>query len=670
MLAICAPPPVGFIWHYPFVDGGNEALGAVGADTMVARAPWGAIEPEPGRFELGCLEQQLQVAERAGFRLVLLLECNPFCSPQWLRQEVHSAGECTADADGSDRDHMPRAESPTFLTRQAEFLERVIRFVRERDTRRAITHYQAGVEWWFPHSFRYAEADIARFRKWLAVRHGGLEGINGRWRSSFASLDQVPAPRVTVLDLWRRGREGLAPVGLADPAQRGAIDLAAATADFDSYWQERAAETVEAHAARVRSLDPTRPIVSFLTLTFAYGAEWDYTQWSAMAPDVVARHARSTDVFGMQLPVAFGDAYRVTFGLDLVRKYGRPMWALDLVDFPAGVAGSQRAMAQASLSAVQHGASGLFYCCWTGAKDYDFWPTWPTDGIGDLVRTTERALVSARGMLVRPTMALIHTHVPASPDDAAGWRNDPGSFMGWYRLLEELHETPDVVTLGELESGSADLGRYRWALVPDCAVLPVAALRRLAEYARSGGCVVWSGRVPETDEAGRRLPADAVGWLQRVPHVDDLGRAYMGRMVRDSHAGDTPPMFPMPAADSEPPRLARECARIALSRLRPHGQPAPPFRLNPALPQVTAVPFEQRGWAGLFLVNRGNGPVGGLRVTVGGPAPRRCTAEVDGVLSACAPRRMGRDAFEVFLPGFELSCVVRWLPASGGGGGS
>ena len=103
--------------------------------------------------------------------------------------------------------------------------------------------------------------------------------------------------------------------------------------------------------------------VSYLTYSFAFPAEWDYTQQVAIAPDEVARRGRDIDVFGMQLCSADGDPYRATCCLDVVRKYGKPMWVVDLVDFTSGVHIGLPAMEKAT-QVIAHGAEGIVYCGW------------------------------------------------------------------------------------------------------------------------------------------------------------------------------------------------------------------------------------------------------------------------------------------------------------------
>ena len=95
-----------------------------------------------------------------------------------------------------------------------------------------------------------------------------------------------------------------------------------------------------------------------------------------------------------------------------------------------------------------------------------------------------------QGMQVHAEVALVQPILPASPADDKLFKNDYRSFVGWYKVLERLHQTVDVVTLREIDVGQVPLNQYAWILVPDCAYLTEAAWQRLADYVKAGGRLV------------------------------------------------------------------------------------------------------------------------------------------------------------------------------------
>ena len=236
------------------------------------------------------------------------------------------------------------------------------------------------------------------------------------------------------------------------PQTRGYRNVDAAVYDWAVFWNETAADYINRMSRLVKSCDPTRKTVTYLTYSFAYPAEWDYSQYYAIAPDEVAMRGRDIDVFGLQVCSADGDPYRVTACLDLVRKYGKPVWAVDLVDFTSGVQIGYPALDRVTQSAIQHGARGIIYCAWhiPSVLDYSFHPRMAPADIRQMLTDARAAAAIMEGLTVCPRAALVQPILPASPNDLEGFKNDFRSFIGWYKLLEGVRETFDVVTLREI----------------------------------------------------------------------------------------------------------------------------------------------------------------------------------------------------------------------------
>ncbi|MBM3496296.1 MAG: hypothetical protein FJX72_18535, partial [Armatimonadetes bacterium] len=557
-----APPRVGFIWHFPFVDVGTAQVAGSGATSMIARVPWVVAQPGPDRWDMGSLDRQISEAERGGFSLVLLLECNPFCAPKWLRDQVAAAGESVRDASGVAGD-VPSSASEVFARAQRRFVETVIAAVRTRDRHPVITHYQVGVEWWFPYEQRHAPAHIAAFRAWLARRYRTVSGVNRAWGSAFASFAEVTAPRTHVTGrMWEKGRSGLIPV-LSQDAPDAPTGGPGASHDWAMFWHETAAGYINSLAAMARRLDPSRPTMSFLTMSFAQGAEWDYVDWSAIRLDEVCARARDITEIGMQLPAARGDAFRIAVGLDIARKYRKPMSVLDLLDFTDGVKAGRAVHDRATHTAIQHGASSLYYCCWNGAKDFSFHPDWPEDELRAMLTDARRTLDLVEGMTVVADGAIVLPIMPGVPGTEDARSRSATSFMGWYKLLERLHRTVDVITLWEIERG-LDLSRYRWVVLPDCEIALKGAASRLNGFARSRRLIL-GGTAPSRDEHGKAI---AHTWPGAV-RTRDFGGEYAGKLTRDAAAGDTPPMVMWRAETPEHGALLAEVRDALGSRMSP-----------------------------------------------------------------------------------------------------
>lgn len=425
-------------------------------------------------------------------------------------------------------------------------------------------------------------------------------------------------------------------------SERTFRNVDAASHDWWTFWYESGAEYINDLARMVKRLDPSRQTATYLTYSFAFPAEWDYSQSVAISPDVVAMRGKDVDVIGMQICSADGDPYRVIACLDVVRKYGMPMWAVDLLDFTSGVAVGYPAMDKVTQSAVQHGADGIFYYCWNGTPDYNFYPDMPMEDLNRMLSGARTTIRLVEGMQIRPRGALVEPILPASPSDPHGFKNDYRSFIGWYKILQAMHWTFDIVTLTEIAEGAANLSEYEWILVPDCAYLSDTARSRLERYA-SGGLLITSGR------SGVRCPN----------HLPDYGRAYAGNLIRDTHAGNTPPLF-LWRNDTPATRKTFGLAKAQLSKLLEASGIRNDVEISPDSPEITCAVFAQGNRRAIFLVNMGRLPASEVTLRIPGAAPE-VDVYVDAKRTDCSVR--SGDKVEVALPAFRTSAIVRYQVA-------
>lgn len=346
----------------------------------------------------------------------------------------------------------------------------------------------------------------------------------------------------------------------------------------------------------IKAADSTRPVITYTTMSFANPFEWDYVQQMAVEVDKVATQPHH-DVIGMQLASAAGDADSVAAAFDLVRKTGKPMWAVDLLDFSLGVAGGEELLTRTSLAAVQHGASGILYYCWYGTPVYNY-----TDlGIPALRQMAEAVTAAAgavEGMQAEVSVALVMPRMPLYPflfEPPNDWRD----FMGWYKLLRRMGVGVDVYTLAELPG--LETKRYRAVIVPDCAYLPRAAAESLARCAKTGTMLVASGRFAKRDEAGEALPASL--WPRPTYAFSEaVGAKLLGQCWRHPSPTDTPPRLTTRAGS---PDWTSETVREVVGTLSALGvrgikDPAEPFFVtvfrNGGKRRALVVP--EAGWKG------------------------------------------------------------------------
>ncbi|MHB0998938.1 MAG: beta-galactosidase [Armatimonadota bacterium] len=439
-----------------------------------------------------------------------------------------------------------------------------------------------------------------------------------------------------------------------DYIKPGYANKNAAEYDWTEFWYESVAKYADKLAGKFKKLDPTRPTVNYLTFAFAYMAEWDYSQWVAVAPDEFAIQGKNTDMFGLQVCSAEKDPYRVTASLDMMRKYNKPMWAVDLVDFTSGVHIGRKAMERVTHSAIQHGASGIVYCCWhlPFAMDYSFYPNWNDADRKQIMTTTKQATSLVNGMKPSASGAIIMPILPVSSADVAGQKNDFRSFMGWYKILERMNRTVDVVTLRELDKGAVDLTKYSWVIVPDCAYLSRKSLSALEKYGQTGKLIT-SGRFGEYDEIGMSFEGE------RKASITDYGTGYTGEIRRDTYEGNTPPLF-IWRDDSPRTELAYRQASSALNSIFNKSNIKPQFSLNRDGSDARCVMLTGSKKNAYYLINQKDTPVAQntLKLSIS-KIIKSLNVEIyaDGKLIK-SKANIKNGMAEIILPSFEISCVV------------
>jgi len=323
-------------------------------------------------------------------------------------------------------------------------------------------------------------------------------------------------------------------------------------------------------AKRIRAGDPDREISSYVGFVFAQKAQWDHAMVNQRL-DISLMNTPDIDVNGIQMCIAGNDFTWATHVVDMARKYGKPVRATDLIDFPYGLYSGFEPIYRGTMACVQHGLSQVFWYGWKGVPDYSFLQRMTTVDRDRLVLDTRQAIAATKEYRPVIRAAQLMPLMSYSVADEGGYKGDMLDHGGFYDLVLDAGIMVDVWTPYEIEKREENpLLAYEVLFLSDCPVLPREVHSRLTRFVEEGGTILGSGRLPEMDLRGEPFETSLAS-SNRV-HVlgDRMGRQYWGRLRREQVYGNTPPVLveaPDLSRVPEHRRILRERVRNALARL-------------------------------------------------------------------------------------------------------
>jgi beta-galactosidase len=447
---------------------------------------WALLEPKEGSFEMGWLDDVLDLLHRNDISIDLATAtASP---PPWLSHRYPETLPMTQDGrrlwPGGRQAWCP--SSPVFREKALALVEQM---AGRYGGHPGLVLWHVSNELGCHNAHCYCDVSAVAFRRWLQQRYGDLDTLNEAWGTAFWSQrygdwEEVLPPRV-------------APT-FPNPTQQ---------LDFRRFSSDELLAYYEAEKEVLRRHTPEIPVTTnFMVAGFK---EMDYHSW-APAMDVVSNdHYLRGEVPGNHVELSF--SADVTRGLA-----GGAPWLLmehstSAVNWqPRNLAKLPGQMLRNSLQHVARGADGVCFFQWrssrAGAEKFHsgLVPHAGTDTkiwreVVQLGQALD-ALGEVRGTTVATDAAMLF-------DYEAWWACELDSHPSvdvpyldqahrYYGALWEAGVTVDVV------HPDAELDRYRLVVVPTLYLVSDAAADRLREYVRGGGTVLvtyFSGIVDERD---------------------------------------------------------------------------------------------------------------------------------------------------------------------------
>jgi beta-galactosidase len=191
--------------------------------THYAEFSWALLEPEEGKYEFGWLDDAINVAARAGLKVIL---CTPSqCPPAWMGEkypEIYLVG-----ADGRRHEHGIRGDGSLSNPRYLAYVDGIVKALAERyghDPR--IWGWQVDNE---PQAVPdFSPSARLAFQAWLKQKYGDIAKMNEAWMGSFWSTSYDRFDQVILPNSAMNQEDKLSPHAVLD-FQRFTADV---TADF------------------------------------------------------------------------------------------------------------------------------------------------------------------------------------------------------------------------------------------------------------------------------------------------------------------------------------------------------------------------------------------------------------------------------------------------------
>ncbi|MET7459425.1 beta-galactosidase [Nonomuraea sp. NPDC005501] len=434
---------------------------------------WASIEPEPGTYEWGWLDQVMDLLHDNSVSVNL---ATPTAAPPvWVTHLHPEVFPIMADGQPFGFGNRLHYDPSSPICR--EYAANITTRLAER-----YSLHPALAMWHISNEYgptAYNEAASVNFRRWLLRRYGDLDTLNEAWTTRFWSQVYTDWEQIQVPNIPRTRM---------NPACR---------LDFKRFSSDALLECFVAERDIVRSFRDDIPVLTNFMRFFKHA---DYWRW-APEEDAVA-----LDIYPN--PADADSHVSAAFQYDLFRslKGGQPWLLLEqaasaVSQWPLNIVKEPGRMRLGSLQAVARAADSVMFFQWRagrGGQERFHSAMLPHSGPGS--RTFREVVDLGRevGLLAPVAGATSRSEVAVLFDwdgwwgleETAGLPRDDLSYadtvMRHYTPLWEHHYPVDVVSPG------SELGSYKVLVVPNAYLVGDEGVERIKEFARDGGTVVMS----------------------------------------------------------------------------------------------------------------------------------------------------------------------------------
>jgi beta-galactosidase len=432
---------------------------------------WSSLEPRPGEYTFGWLDEALDRLHRNGVRVVL---ATPTASPPPWFALAHP----DALPVGPDGVRLWPGSRDTYCAAAPAYGVAALA-IAGRLAERYAGH--PALAMWHVHNeygtLCHCDHAAAAFRRWLRDRHGDLAALNTHWHTAFwsqgyADWDEIVPPRRTQY--------------LANPGQ---------LLDFRRFWSDELLAAYREQRDLLRAHTPDVPV----TTNFMLPGDWqtlDLWRWSREVDVVAIDHYLAG-------PGGTGLA-DLAYGADLARSLnrGRPWLLMEqatsvIYHYDAGimVAKPPGRLRSDSLGYIARGSDASLFFQWRagrGGAELHHAAMVPHTGPQSATFREVTQLGADLAKLGEVAGSVNRAEVAVLWDVDGWWAVEtpglPSTRMRYTPAVREVHAVLwRAGVLTDFAHPEDDLSRYRAVFAPSLYLLSDAAAASLAGYVRGGG---------------------------------------------------------------------------------------------------------------------------------------------------------------------------------------
>jgi beta-galactosidase len=493
----------------------------------IAESTWGTLEPRPGVFDFTHIDRVLNAMDKAGINVIV--GTPTYAIPTWLARQHPEVLAITpqGQAQYGQRQNMD-ITSPAFREAAQRVIIALVDHVKDHPS---VIGYQIDNE---TKSYGTSGPNVqAAFVRWMQKRHPDLNAMNKEFG----------------LDYWSNRVNDWADF----PSTNGSIN-ASINAAFAQFQRELVTEYLEWQGGLIRA--HCRPD-QFLTQNFdmdwrgySYGIQPDVDHFAA---------ARAVDIAGIDIYHPAQDhltGAEIAFGGDLARSIKHGQNYLVIETQAQGMPDWTPYPGQLRLQAFSHLASGAnmveywhwgttanaIETYWRGLLSQDYQPNPTYEEAGTIGRDLARLGPQLVNLRKHNQIAIYVSNVTLTAFDSFkfGWgsrTNYNDVLRPFYDSLYRMNAEVDFV-----DPSTTDFSAYKLIIVPALYAASDSEIKRLNDFAKSGGHLLYTFKSGFSDENVKVRSATQPGMI-----ADAAGVHYNQFTIPENVGLEGNPFGPDPA---------------------------------------------------------------------------------------------------------------------------